>query len=80
MTHFDQNLRPEQLANPFRPGNGVAPPYLAGRDRVLAGFEAFVAERPLHQSQRGAPDDLSATSANVDLQAQGWPAQGRDST
>ena len=37
-----------QLANPFRPGNGVAPPYLAGRDRLLADFEGFVAERPLH--------------------------------
>jgi hypothetical protein len=32
------------LANPFRPGNGVAPPYLAGRDRLLAEFERFLAE------------------------------------
>ena len=38
----------EQLANPFRPGNGVAPPYLAGRDRLLAEFEAFASERPIH--------------------------------
>lgn len=36
------------VANPFRPGNGVAPPFLAGRDRLLAEFEAFVGERPLH--------------------------------
>lgn len=37
-----------EVANPFRPGNGVAPPYLAGRDRLLAEFEGFVDERPLH--------------------------------
>ncbi|MHB8958341.1 MAG: ATP-binding protein [Candidatus Limnocylindrales bacterium] len=36
------------LANPFRPGNGVPPPYLAGRDALLAEFEAFTRERPLH--------------------------------
>jgi hypothetical protein len=38
----------EQLANPFRPGNGVRPPFLAGRDALLAEFDAFVAEQPLH--------------------------------
>jgi hypothetical protein len=38
----------EHLANPFRPGNGVQPPYLAGRDRLLSEFEAFMRERPLH--------------------------------
>jgi hypothetical protein len=38
----------EQLANPFRPGNGVRPPFLAGRDGLLAEFDAFVAEQPLH--------------------------------
>ena len=38
----------EQLANPFRPGNGVRPPYLAGRDRPLADFDSFVRERPIH--------------------------------
>ena len=48
MTRVDSNLRTEQLANPFRSGKGVAPPYLAGGDRVLDGFEAFVAARPLH--------------------------------
>jgi hypothetical protein len=37
-----------EVANPFRPGNGVAPPYLAGRDRLLAEFEGFVDERPIH--------------------------------
>jgi hypothetical protein len=36
--------RTEQQANPFRPGNGVPPPYLAGRDTLLAEFERFVGE------------------------------------
>lgn len=48
MTHLDPKLRTEQLANPFRPGNGVAPPYLAGRDHLLVEFEAYLADRPLH--------------------------------
>ncbi len=34
----------EQLANPFRPGNGVAPPYLAGRNALLGEFDRFLAE------------------------------------
>lgn len=38
----------ERLANPFRPGNGVAPPYLAGRDALLDTFESFISEAPLH--------------------------------
>jgi len=37
-----------EVANPFRPGNGVPPPYLAGRDRLIAEFEGFVDARPLH--------------------------------
>jgi hypothetical protein len=37
-------VRTEQLANPFRPGNGVAPPFLAGRDPLLAEFERFLGE------------------------------------
>ena len=36
----------EQSANPFRPGNGVLPAYLAGRERPLAEFDAFVADQP----------------------------------
>ena len=40
--------QPQAIANPFRPGNGVAPPFLAGRDRLLTEFEVFVDERPLH--------------------------------
>lgn len=48
MTDVAPTNRTEQLANPFRPGNGVAPPYLAGRDRLLSEFEAFASERPIH--------------------------------
>ena len=44
MTDLDSNPRTEQLANPFRPGNGVAPPYLAGRDALLAEFERYLGE------------------------------------
>lgn len=39
----------ELSANPFRPGNGVLPAYLAGREKPLAEFDAFVADpHPLH--------------------------------
>jgi len=40
--------QPQSIANPFRPGNGVPPPYLAGRDPVLRAFEDFLDERPLY--------------------------------
>jgi hypothetical protein len=48
MVEVARSNRTETLANPFRPGNGVPPPYLAGRDRLLAEFDAFIAEQPLH--------------------------------
>jgi hypothetical protein len=38
--------QPNPLPNPFRPGNGVPPPYLAGRDRVLSAFEDWLLETP----------------------------------
>lgn len=38
--------QPNPLPNPFRPGNGVPPPYLAGRDRLLAAFEDWLVEAP----------------------------------
>jgi hypothetical protein len=38
--------QPNPLRNPFRPGNGVPPPYLAGRDRLLAAFEDWLLEEP----------------------------------
>jgi len=38
--------QPNPLPNPFRPGNGVAPPYLAGRDRLLGAFEDWLLEEP----------------------------------
>jgi len=48
MTQAEPNARTEQFANPFRPGNGVAPPYLAGRDALLNAFDEFLTDRPLH--------------------------------
>ena len=44
MTDLESNHRTEQLANPFRPGNGVAPPFLAGRDALLGEFERYLGE------------------------------------
>lgn len=44
MAEATATVRTEQLANPFRPGNGVAPPYLAGRDPLLAEFERYLTE------------------------------------
>jgi hypothetical protein len=38
--------QPNPLANPFRPGNGVPPPYLAGRDQLLADAEDWLREDP----------------------------------
>ncbi len=38
--------QPNPLPNPFRPGNGVPPPYLAGRDRLLATFDDWLIEEP----------------------------------
>ena len=38
--------QPNPLPNPFRPGNGVPPPYLAGRDQVLDAFENWLLETP----------------------------------
>jgi hypothetical protein len=44
VTDLEPDLRTEQLANPFRPGNGVAAPYLAGRDALLVEFERYLGE------------------------------------
>ena len=38
--------QPNPLPNPFRPGNGVPPPHLAGRDRLLDTFEDWLLEEP----------------------------------
>ncbi len=38
--------QPNPLPNPFRPGNGVPPPYLAGRDGMLNAFEDWLLETP----------------------------------
>ena len=36
--------RTDSLVNPFRPGNGVPPPFLAGRDGLLAEVERFLGD------------------------------------
>jgi len=49
VTDSDPRPRTEQLANPFRPGNGVAPPRPAGRDALLEESGRHLGEaRPLH--------------------------------
>jgi phosphoglycolate phosphatase-like HAD superfamily hydrolase len=48
VTHAPVKSRTGQLANPFRPGNGVTPPHLAGHDALLDDYESFTAEAPLH--------------------------------
>ena len=47
----------DSLANPLRPGNGVPPPSLAGRDRLLAEFELFLGDsHPAHGIRWALPD------------------------
>ena len=41
-----KQLSQTRSTNPFRPGNGVPPPYLAGRDRLLVAFEDWLREEP----------------------------------
>lgn len=49
MTDAALARQPNPLPNPFRPGNGVPPPYLAGRDRLLADADDWLIEaHPLH--------------------------------
>lgn len=51
MPQARSTTRTELLANPFRPGNGVPPPYLAGREALLAEFERFLGEgHPPHSN------------------------------
>jgi hypothetical protein len=68
----------EQSANPFRPGNGVLPAYLAGRDKPLAEFDAFVADaHPLHANWmvtglRGTGKTVLVATAATRAEAAGW--------
>ena len=47
--------RTEALANPFRPGNGVPPPFLPRQDGLLAAFERFLCERHSVHANRTLP-------------------------
>ena len=68
----------EQSANPFRPGNGVLPAYLAGREKPLAEFDAFVADpHPLHANWtvtglRGTGKTVLVETAAAQAEAAGW--------
>jgi len=68
----------EQSANPFRPGNGVLPAYLAGREKPLAEFDAFVADpHPLHANWtvtglRGTGKTVLVETAAAHAEAAGW--------
>ncbi len=46
MTGTSLARQPNPLPNPFRPGNGVPPPYLSGRDALLADVEDWLLEDP----------------------------------
>jgi hypothetical protein len=46
MTGSPLARQPNPLPNPFRPGNGVPPPHLAGRDSVVNAFEDWILEAP----------------------------------
>lgn len=68
----------DQSANPFRPGNGVLPAYLAGREKPLAEFDAFVADgHPLHANWtvtglRGTGKTVLVETAAARAEAAGW--------
>lgn len=79
------NPRPggERLGNPFRPGNGVAPPYLAGRDGLLAAFEAFLSDAPLHPNWtltglRGTGKTVLLAEFAARAERAGWPTLQRE--
>jgi len=74
----------EQLANPFRPRNGVAPPYLAGRDALLEEFERYLGEtHPLHANWtltgiRGAGKTVLLGEFAMRGERAGWRCLGRE--
>ena len=80
--------RTEPLANPIRPGNGVPPPFLAGRDDLLAEFERFLGEaHPVHANwtlteiRRALPDMQNVDEVVARLLERGLvdrPSRGRD--
>ncbi|HYM84077.1 MAG TPA: hypothetical protein VEY67_08005, partial [Candidatus Dormibacteraeota bacterium] len=83
MTQAEPSSRSEQLANPFRPGNGVAPPYLAGRDGLLDSFESFLAEAPLHANWtltglRGTGKTVLLSEFAARAERTGWPTLQRE--
>lgn len=83
MSHAQVAETKAEVVNPFRPGNGVAPPYLAGRDRVLAEFDGFVDERPLHPNWtltglRGTGKTVLVNEFAVRAERAGWVTLERE--
>ena len=64
MTQAEPTARTEQLANPFRPGNGVAPPYLAGRDAAARRVRA-IPRRATRSTPNWALTGLRGTGKTV---------------
>jgi len=50
-----KQLSQTRSTNPFRPGSGIFPPLLAGRERETASFEARIARTREGQPQHTAP-------------------------
>jgi hypothetical protein len=76
--------QPNPLPNPFRPGNGVPPPYLAGRDRLLDTFEDWLLEvPPLHANWaltglRGTGKTVLLGEFTTRAERAGWLALQRE--
>jgi hypothetical protein len=72
------------LANPFRPGNGVPPPYLAGRDALLGEFSRFLAEpHPPHfnwslTGLRGTGKTVLLGEFTTRAERAGWVCSARE--
>ncbi len=83
VTQSEHKLPIEPLANPFRPGNGVAPPFLAGRDPLLAEFEAYSGDRPLHPNWsltglRGTGKPVLLAEVVARAERSGWITLARE--
>jgi hypothetical protein len=84
VTDIHSKARTELLANPFRPGNGVAPPYLAGRDGLLEEFERYLGEtHPLHANWtltgiRGTGKTVLLGEFATSGERAGWLCVGRE--
>lgn len=73
------------IQNPFRPGAGQSPVYLAGRSKEERQFEKMIAQRPVLRNViitglRGVGKTVLLTSLKPKAQAAGWLWTGTDLT